>query len=112
MMFSITTATAVSTNATVQILIFDYFISSIPKTTSRITHLLVEVVVVIANTAIPLEYFPAHRVIDIVLGRTPPIAVVSNVVECSIVVTVATRKGCKSNRLICCTGICSQYNLL
>ena len=38
---------------------------------------------------------------SIVLRRTPPIAVVPNVVECSIVVTVATRKGCKSNHLLC-----------
>ena len=43
--------------------------------------------VVVVQVAVP-------GVCCIVLRRTPPVAVVTKVVECSIVVTVATRKAC------------------
>ena len=82
----------------------------VPQTANRKTICLV--VVVSVNIAVIVVHVPVVGIVCIVLGRTPPVAVVSNVVECSIVVTVASRKGCKSNHLICCTGIFSLCNLL
>ncbi len=86
------------------------FSLQIPDATDRTTVFLV--VVVPVYVAVIVVQVPVPGVICIVLCRTPPVAVVTNVVECSIVVTVAPRKSCKSNHLICCTTICRQCNLL
>ena len=50
-------------------------------------------------------HVPVPGVIGIVLGRTPPVTVITNVVEFTIVVTVAPGKSRNSNRLFCRTGI-------
>ena len=50
-------------------------------------------------TAVIVFHVPAPGTTDSALGSTPPVTVVANVVEISIVVTVAARKGCKSNHL-------------
>jgi len=47
----------------------------------------VDIAIVVVQVAVP-------GVCCIVLRRTPPVAVVSNVIECSIVVTVAARQAC------------------
>ena len=75
------------------------FSFQIPYTTNRKPVFLIVVVpvyvaVIVVQVAVP-------GVICIVLRRTPPVTVDPNVVEFSIVVTVATRKGCKSNHLLC-----------
>jgi hypothetical protein len=87
-----------------------YLKRGICRTPDRKPKLLI--VVVSVYIAVIVVHVPVPGVIGIVLSSTPPVTVVANIVECSIIVTVATRKGCKSNLLICCTSICSQYNLL
>ena len=47
----------------------------------------VDIAIVVVQVAIP-------GVCCIVLCRTPPVTVVANIVECSIVVTVAARQAC------------------
>jgi len=86
------------------------FFLQIPHATDRETPLLI--VVFPVYVAVIVVHVPVPGVIGIVLSSTPPVTVVANVVEITIGVTVATRKGCKGNLSICCTGICSQYNLL
>ena len=76
------------------------FSSQIPYTTDRKSVFLV-VVVVSVYVAVIVVQVAVPGVICIVLRRTPPVTVDPNVVEFSIVVTVATRKGCKSNHLLC-----------
>jgi len=82
----------------------------IPETTDRKTTPLI--VVVSVSDAIVGIQVAIPSIVCIVLSSTPPVTVVANVVEITIVVTVATRKGCKSNHSICCISIFSQYNLL
>jgi hypothetical protein len=65
-------------------------INSIPKATNREPVFLIVVVpvyiaIVVIQVAVP-------GIVCIVLRRTPPVTVLANVVECSIVVTVTARK--------------------
>lgn len=75
------------------------FSFQIPQATDRKPVFLIVVVpvyvaVIVVQVAVP-------GVICIVLRRTPPIAGGTNPVEGAIDITVATRKGCKSNHLLC-----------
>lgn len=75
------------------------FSFQIPQATDRKPVFLIVVVpvyvaVIVVQVAVP-------GVICIVLRRTPPVTVDPNVVECSISIAVTTRKGCKSNHLLC-----------
>ena len=75
------------------------FSFQIPQATDRKPVFLIVVVpvyvaVIVVQVAVP-------GVICIVLRRTPPETADPNAVESSIAETVATRKGCKSNHLLC-----------
>jgi hypothetical protein len=56
------------------------------------------------GTAAIVAHAPAPGVIGIVLSRTQPVTVASNMDERPIAVTVATRKGCKAG-FVGCSGV-------
>jgi hypothetical protein len=75
-----------------------YTMQSVPQTTNTKTILLVvivpvEVLIIVVEVSVPC-------VVCIVLRGTPPVTVVSNVVECSIVVTVTAGEAGKSCHFI------------
>ena len=65
---------------------------SIPEATNRKPDFLI--VVVPVDIAIVVVQVAVPGVCCIVLRSTPPVTVVGNIVECSIVVTVAARQAC------------------
>jgi len=74
----------------------------IPETPNRKTTLLIGVIPV--DACITVVQDPGPCISCTVLCRRPPVTVEANVVECTTVGTVATRKSCKA-AFICSAGV-------